>query len=89
MVVIAALAFALGIALAQFYKVLVLAPATIFVGGGVLILELTGGHSAGHTLLSILLAASALQSGFLSGSLFSAFVVGASRAVFRAAPRSK
>ena len=89
MIVIAVATFALGIALAQFYKVLVLAPATIFVVVGVSIFESMVGHSAVHMLLSALLAAGALQAGFLSASLLSGFVTGLSRAASRAAPRPK
>jgi hypothetical protein len=89
MVAVAALTFAFGIALAQFYKALVLVPATMVVVVGALLLELAAGHSPVHTLLSSLLAASALQVGFLSGLLFSGLVIGASRNAPTTAPRPK
>ena len=89
MVVIAALAFVLGIALAQFYKALIVVPATLVVVTGAAMLELSAGHSVARTLVSVLLSASALQVGFLSGSLFGGLVMGSSKRASTVAPRPK
>jgi hypothetical protein len=48
MIVIAALTFACGIALAQYYRVFVLVPATILVLAGVSTLEALSGHAPGR-----------------------------------------
>jgi hypothetical protein len=89
MIAAVALPFLLGIALEQFYKAVALLPATIVVFVGVLMLELLAGHSAAPTLVSVLVPASALQVGFLLGSLFSGLLAGASRSASTAAPRPK
>jgi hypothetical protein len=89
MVVIAALTFALGITLARFYKVSVLLPATFVIVAGVSVLELAGGHTFVYALLSILFAASALQAGFMTGSLLFGLIVGVTRAASTAAQRPK
>ena len=89
MVATAALVIAFGIALAQFYRVLVLLPATVIGAAGVVMVELAAGHSPVHTLLSVVLAVSALQVGFLSSSFFGGLVVGASKRASTAAPKPK
>ena len=89
MVVIAALTFVLGFALGQFYRVLVLLPATTLVVAGVSIFESVARHSSAHGALCVLLAASALQAGFLSASLLSGLVVGVSKPASSASPRPK
>ena len=89
MFLVAALACALGIALAQFYRVLVLAPATIVIVAGTAALELAAGHSPVHMVVSMVFAASGLQVGFLSSSLFGGLVVGASKRASTAAPKPK
>ena len=90
MVVIAALAFALGIALARFYKGSIVVLATLVVESQARRwLELSAGHSVAHALLSVLLSASALQVGFLSGSLFGGLVMGSSKRASTVAPRPK
>jgi hypothetical protein len=89
MVVIAALVFALGIALAQFYRVLVLLPATVVVVLGVSIFEVTGAHGIAHMLLSCWLVAFALQSGFLAGSSLSHVIVRVAKPFVASSMRSK
>ena len=89
MIAIAALTFACGIALAQYYMVFVLLPATILVVAGVSILEALSGHAPGRAALSVLLGASTLQMGFLAASLLSGLAAGAFRAASTASPGSK
>ena len=89
MVVIAAVAFALGIALARFYKGSIVVLATLVVVTGAAMLEFSAGRSVAHTLLSVLLSASALQVGFLSSSLFGGLVMGYSKRASIVAPRPK
>ena len=89
MVVIAALTFTLGITLARFYKVSVLLPATLVIVAGVSVLELAGGHTFAHALLSSLFTTAALQARFLTGSLLFGLIVGVTRAASTAAQRPK
>jgi hypothetical protein len=79
MVVETVLAFALGIALAQFFRVYVLAPTTIAGLGGLIWLEVASGHSLAHTLAAVVLVSISLQSGFLSGIFLGGFVVRAKK----------
>ena len=89
MVVIATVIFALGIILAQFYRVFILAPATIVVVLCVSIVEMVGGHSAVHAFLSCSLAAFALQSGFLAGSSLNHVIARVAKPFVASSMRSK
>jgi hypothetical protein len=79
MVVETVLAFALGIALSQFFKVYVLAPTTIAGLAALIWLEAASGHSVAHALGAVVLVSFALQSGFISGTFLGGFVVRAKR----------
>jgi hypothetical protein len=79
MVVVTLLAFALGIALSQLFRVYVLMP---FTAAGVVILtwlDIVAGHGLAQMFYTALIASFTLQSGFLFGGLLAGLCVRAKK----------
>jgi uncharacterized protein YneF (UPF0154 family) len=75
MVVAVVICLIAGIALAQFYKVFVLLPATIVALLGQTLIEVGNRNTVDHALIAILCVAFALQAGFLCGAFLSSSLI--------------
>jgi hypothetical protein len=72
--VCALIALASGVALAQFFRPLVLLPATLVAVMVVAADQTISGHSVAHAMVACICVASALQLSFLAGLLVSPFL---------------
>jgi hypothetical protein len=89
MIVATLLAFAIGIGLAQFFRVFVLIPTTLVGTVATWLHQTSGGCSRISLAIGVLIAASAAQSGFPSGTFLGGYMVQGKRPYIAAAPRDR